>query len=307
MRRRRLSTPSGDSTGNNANKPRAGDVVGGYKVVEQIASGGMGWVYRVEHVGSGQVFAMKVLRARYAFDADVVSRFFLEADAIASLAHVNVVAVADFVDAPPWPPGFVMELLEGRTLAEALDEEGPLSVARAVGVAVAVASALAAVHDAALVHRDLKPENVFLARRDGGELVKVLDFGVAKLLDNSLDRRHQTALGRQLGTPGYMAPEQLLGTADLDNRADVYGLGVLLYEALTGRLPFDEASTQKLLRAIATVEASAPSRQRPADLDAVPPALDALVLACLKKSPADRPQSIRQVHAALASLLPPGA
>src|ERR1041384_6561044 len=128
-RQRRAPTDSAVASGEGVDgspKPKPGDVVGNYRIVEQIRSGAVGWVYKVQHTGNNELFAMKVLRSRYAFDADVVSRFFLEADAIASLEHVHVVAVADFVDAPPFPPGFVMELLEGRTLAEAIDENGPL-------------------------------------------------------------------------------------------------------------------------------------------------------------------------------------
>ncbi|OGQ24937.1 MAG: hypothetical protein A2138_12150 [Deltaproteobacteria bacterium RBG_16_71_12] len=282
--------------------PAPGDVVGDYRVLERVASGAMGRVYKVEHVTTRAVFAMKTLRGSIAFDADAVSRFFLEADAIARLTHEHVVAIVDLVDAPPWPPSFVMELLEGETLADALDREQVFSVERAVAVAVDVASALAAAHQHALVHRDLKPENVFLARGDGGRVtVKVLDFGVAKLLDGTLERKHRTAVGRQIGTPGYMAPEQLMGTAGVDQRADVYGLGILLFEMLTGRLPY-QGTVAETLMAIARKEPPAPSAARPAAAGPVPTWLDQLVLVCLKKQAAERPQTMAEVLMALGAL-----
>ena len=299
MARARRPTTGGQASKGGAPAPAPGDVVGSYRVLERIASGGMGRIYKVEHVDTHAVFAMKTLRGRYAFDADAVSRFFLEADAIASLTHVHVVAIVDLVDAPPWPPSFVMELLEGETLADALEREGPFTVERARRIAVDVAGALAAAHGKSLVHRDLKPENVFLARGAGDrETVKVLDFGIAKLLDGSLGRKHVTALGRQIGTPGYMAPEQLMGAAGVDHRADVYGIGILLFEMLTGHLPYEGTVSETLL-AIARKEPPLPSTLRPAAAGPIPAWLDELVLRCLQKQAAGRPQTMAEVLSAL--------
>ncbi len=273
--------------------------MGSYRVLERIGSGGMGRVYEVEHVATRGRFAMKTLRGRYAFDADAVSRFFLEADAIQALAHPSVVAIVDMVDAPPWPPSFVMELLDGETLADALEREAPFSVERACRIAVDVGGALAAAHAKALVHRDLKPDNVFLARdAQGREVVKVLDFGVAKLLDESIQTKHRTAVGRHIGTPGHMAPEQLMGAAGVDHRADIYCLGILLFEMLTGRLPFEGTVSEQLL-AMARKESPAPSSLAPPAPAPFPVWLDELVLGCLKKQAADRPQSMAEVLAAL--------
>lgn len=279
--------------------PAPGDVVGSYRVLARVGSGAMGRVFAVEHVTTRARYAMKTLRGGFAFDPDAVSRFFLEADAIARLTHEHVVAIVDLVDSPPWPPSFVMELLDGETLADALEREPVFAVERAVAIAADVASALAAAHAQALVHRDVKPDNVFLARTPDGRIdVKVLDFGVAKLLDDTVHRKHSTAIGRQIGTPGYMAPEQLMGTAGVDERADIYGLGILLFEMLTGRLPWVGTVAETLL-AIARTEAPAPSALRPPAAGPVPAWLDALVLRCLRKQPHERPQKMLEILAGL--------
>ncbi|MCC7071801.1 MAG: serine/threonine protein kinase [Deltaproteobacteria bacterium] len=298
VRAKRPATGGASSEGG-APIPAPGDVVGAYRVLERVGSGSMGRVFEVEHTATRARHAMKTLRGGFAFDPDAVSRFFLEADAIARLTHPNVVAIVDLVDCPPWPPSFVMELLDGETLADALEREQVFALERAVGVAAAVASALAAAHAQALVHRDVKPDNVFLALApSGGVTVKVLDFGVAKLLDDTVTRKHSTAIGRQIGTPGYMAPEQLMGSAGVDHRADIYGLGILLFEMLTGRLPWVGTVAETLL-AIARTEAPAPSTLRPRAAGPVPAWLDELVLRCLRKQPSERPQQMLEILAVL--------
>lgn len=299
MARARRPTTGGLAPKGGPPAPAPGDVVGNYRVLERIASGGMGRVYRVEHLGTRQPFAMKTLRGRFAFDSDAVSRFFLEADAIRSLAHPHVVAIVDMVDAPPWPPSFVMELLQGETVAEALERDHHFGIERACAIARDVASALVAAHDKALVHRDLKGDNVFLARSAAGaETVKVLDFGVAKLLDDSIEKKHRTAIGRQIGTPGHMAPEQLMGASGVDHRADIYGLGILLFEMVTGRLPYEGSVAEQLL-ALARKDPPAPSSLAPPGRVPFPLWLDELVLSCLKKQASERPQSMAEVLAAL--------
>ncbi len=299
MVRAKRPATGGKTNEGGAPVPAPGHVVGTYRVLARVGSGSMGRVFEVEHVATRARYAMKTLRGGFAFDPDAVSRFFLEADAIAGLTHPHVVAIVDLVDAPPWPPSFVMELLDGETLADTLDGGPLLPVDRAVAIAADVADALAAAHAHALVHRDVKPDNVFLARTpDGRATVKVLDFGVAKLLDDTVERKHSTAIGRQIGTPGYMAPEQLMGTAGVDHRADIYALGILLFEMLTGRLPWVGTVAETLL-AIARTDAPAPSTLRPRDAGPIPEWLDALVLACLRKQPHERPQRMLEVLAAL--------
>ncbi len=225
-----------------------GATLGGrYQVLALLGRGGMGTVYRVRHAVIGRTFALKVLRREIIVDPESVRRFMQEARLTASIDHENIVEVIDFgevtaVEAPALgqarQPYFVMELLEGETLAERIDRHGPLSGVELAPIGAQAAAALAAAHQRGVVHRDLKPENLFLLRRkDGSVRVKVLDFGVAKLVSGAKFTRK----GVVFGTPYYMSPEQAAG-GDIDGRADQYALGVVMYEALSGRVPFDDDS-----------------------------------------------------------------
>ena len=214
-----------------------------YRVEEVIAEGGMGTVYRVRHTKLGSAFAMKVLRRDLADDPNIADRLIEEARATAAIGHPNIVAAADFgeIDSTVLPelgklklPFFVMEHLSGYTLAELIDEVGSLSPPRIANIVSQVASALTAAHRAGIVHRDLKPDNIRLVRDDeGNELAKVVDFGVAKVIGAS----KKTQQGIVFGTPHYMSPEQGRGDA-IDQRTDIYALGVIIYECLTGEVPF---------------------------------------------------------------------
>lgn len=206
---------------------------GRYEVVAVLGEGGMGTVYKVRHVRLERFFAMKVLRQNLAEDEKLCARFIQEAKATASVRHPHVVAISDFGRVPDARPYFVMELLEGLTLSQVIRAEAPLSPVRAARIVARIARALGAAHEAGIVHRDLKPENIFLV---GGndEDVRVVDFGAALVVGG----QRLTKTGVVFGTPHFMSPEQASGQP-VDHRADVYALGVILYELCTGRVPFE--------------------------------------------------------------------
>ena len=227
------------STWDRETDPRARIIVDDrYEVLEPLGEGGMGTVYAVRHVKLDRRFAMKVLRRDLADDADLAARFLQEAKATAAIAHPSVVAITDFGTMDDGSPYFVMELLAGETLATRIRARGPLAPAAAIGIAKRIAVALSASHAANVIHRDLKPDNVFLVGKSAGkgaeEDIRIVDFGAAKIVGGS----KLTRPGIVFGTPYYMSPEQASGEA-IDGRADVYSLGVLLFEMLTGRVPFE--------------------------------------------------------------------
>ncbi len=213
-------------------------VEGRYTVGKIVGEGGMGKVYEVRHLALDRAFAMKALRADLAREGDLSERFIQEAKTTASVRHPNIVSITDFGRLPDGVPYFVMELLVGETLAKVLKAGGPIPAARAVRIIRQVAGALGAAHAAGIVHRDMKPENVFLVGGLAGGVpsddVRVVDFGAAKILGSS----RLTKTGIVFGTPHYMSPEQASGTP-VDHRADVYALGIIMYEMFTGRVPFE--------------------------------------------------------------------
>lgn len=206
-----------------------------YRLDSVIGQGAMGVVYRATHTLIGRSFAVKVLRRQHLESPDVAQRFLLEARVASSIKHPNVVDISDFGELPEGGAYYVMEMLEGRSLANAIDQSGPMSLADAGLVGLQIASGLAAAHGMGVVHRDLKPDNVFLCSpRRGVEhsLVKLLDFGIARV-----GPRRITVVGSVLGTPEYLSPEMAQGH-DVDHRADLYALGVILFELLTATVPF---------------------------------------------------------------------
>ncbi len=283
--------------------------LGSYELVRLLGEGSMGRVYEARHTKLDRRVALKLLREEQANDPGLVQRFFQEARAVNRIDHRHIVSIHDFVedkDAHGRPRAYcVMELLEGHTVAE-LVATGPLPIRRALGIAEQVCDALAAAHAVGVIHRDLKPENVLVSpREDGGDDVKVLDFGVAKLVrpDPQIPL-HQTYEGALVGTPRYMAPETAAGLP-VDFRADIYGAGCLLYEMLTGRPPFTDETFQSLMASILT--------QPPAPLGAVTqlgePVSDALadlVSACLEKAPDRRPDSAGALLTRLHAVEAPG-
>jgi len=256
----------------------------------------MGTVYLCEHSVLRRRFALKVLRPELSGDRELVERFRNEAIAASRIGQENVVDVVDFGAEEDGALYYVMEALEGRSLATLLREEGPLSVPRALALLEQVCRALAAAHSSGVVHRDVKPENVFVVRRDDAERAKVLDFGIS-LVPAERGGERLTRAGAIIGTPEYMAPEQATGEPS-DHRADVYAVGVLAYEVLTGGLPIEGATPIATLLAAQTRAPDPPSRRRPA----IPPEVDGLVLRALAKRPEDRFPSMREMAGEIARL-----
>jgi serine/threonine-protein kinase len=261
-------------------------LAGRYRVSGVIAQGGMGVVYEGAHVSVGRPVAIKVLHPRYAADPTAHARFQQEAAVAGSFGHPNIVEVFDVGALDDGTPFMVMERLQGETVSRRLQRERPLSLRLAVEVARQTLNALVATHARGILHRDLKPDNLFLVDRGGGAVrVKVLDFGVAKALYGAAGGAKLTRAGYVMGTPAYMSPEHARGDADLDGGVDLYSLGMILYETLTGRLPFAARSPMALLAEIQRASPPRPRMVRPA----VPDALDALVMQCLARDRAERP------------------
>lgn len=218
-----------------------------YRLLELLGQGGMGSVFLAEHVILSKRVAIKFLNSQYATDQEAVLRFYQEAQAAAAAGHKGIVEVHDIGQTEDGSPYLVMELLHGESLFEIMQRQGRIDVNSAVDVAVQVLSALIAVHKQGIIHRDLKPENIFVCYQpDGSELVKILDFGVSKVAASKSGAR-LTQTGIVLGTAYYMAPEQARGSRNIDHRVDVWAMGVILYEMLTGRLPFEGENYNEVL------------------------------------------------------------
>jgi serine/threonine-protein kinase len=259
-----------------------------YHLEARLGIGGMGTVYRARHLLIDRPVAVKVLNQRFVEDEAARTRFRREARAAGRLQHTNAVTVTDFGESHDGYVYLVMELLEGRTLRDVLAKEAPLDAARAVSLMLQVSAAVAAAHEAGIIHRDLKPANIFIVQRaDVPAVVKVLDFGIAKLAAEFLDEDEAmtlTQVGAMIGTPRYMSPEQCDG-AELTPASDVYSLGVILYEMLTGTVPF--SGTTPL--SIAMKHITEPPRPPSEFVSSIPPALEQVVLHTLEKNPRDRP------------------
>jgi tRNA A-37 threonylcarbamoyl transferase component Bud32 len=271
---------------------RIGDRIDGrYRVLDLIADGGMGTVFLAEHVLIKRRVAVKVLHRELAHDVLMVQRFLNEASAAGTLGHPNIVESTDMGFTPDGVPFIVFEYLDGALLTREVYRVGGMPVRRALRIATQIASALDAAHAAGIVHLDLKSDNIFLIEREGTlDHVKVLDFGIARFLDNDLDKAEVA------GTPEFMAPEQITSPAAVDERADVYALGVVLYEMLCARRPFDDDNQRALLNKI--VYETPP----PLDRD-VPEELALVIGSMLAKAPAARPASMKQVGLVLDELL----
>jgi hypothetical protein len=278
-------------------------VIGPYRVVRQLGRGGMGTVYEAIDDRIGRRVAIKLLHQQFVQDPEITRRMFNEARAANQIAHPGMALISEFGQTPEGTPYLVMEFLSGPTLRERLAGP-PLTLAEILDIATQMASTLLAVHQKGIVHRDLKPENVLLvqdASRASGVMTKILDFGVAKRLQNSpeLVTLTKTPDHRIMGTPAYMAPEQCLGAAGVDAAADVYSFGIMLYELISGQIPFSEdaALDVKLLTAHLT-KPPPPLAERVPD---VPPALAGLIERLLHKQRESRPR-IEEVLSALRQL-----
>lgn len=278
-----------------------GTLVGEYQVLDRIGEGGMGTVYSAIHPIIRKKVAIKVLAGRLANNKNAIRRFVLEARAVNDIRHPGLVDIFSFGQLNDGRHYYVMEYLAGRNLGDVLRERIYLPAAEAIPIFEEVGQALVAVHAKGIVHRDLKPENIFLLASPppGGQRAKLVDFGLAKLVEGVpaylADGGPRTAAGVNVGTPHYMSPEQCRGLK-VDARADIYSLGILLYETLTGRLPFDGPTPLDIWQAHAERPPQPPCELCP---DGISPAMNALVLRLLAKRPEDRIQNASDFCVAL--------
>jgi tRNA A-37 threonylcarbamoyl transferase component Bud32 len=274
-----------------------GDTVGNYRVAAKLGEGGMGQVFLAEHPVIGSKVAIKAVHSQYARNPEVVSRFVTEARAVNQVGHDHIVSITDFGTTAAGDFYFVMEYLQGAMLAEQIGTAFP--PVRALNIAAQIADALQASHEQGVIHRDLKPANVLLITREGTpDFVKVFDFGLAKLVGHGAPAVHHTDAGIVMGTPAYMSPEQCVGDAEVDHRCDIYALGVILFEMLTGEVPFAGEGYGEVM--FHQVNSKAPSLRTL--VPGIPAALDALVARALLKDPDQRFQSMAELRAALMEL-----
>ncbi len=283
--------------------------IGNYRIDSPIGEGGMGVVYRAEHKLLGRPAAVKVLLPEYSNNQEVVDRFFNEAKASAAAKNPGIVEIYDFGYERDGSAYIAMEYLEGEDLEQRLKRVGFLGVPQTLLLTQQIAGALAAAHHSGVIHRDLKPANIFLVADPqviGGERIKLLDFGIAKvsLANQSTEsgktgKSHQTRAHAVMGTPSYMAPEQCRGAADVDARADLYSVGCIVFEMLCGRAPFSGESAVEIMSAHLRESPPMPSELQPT----IGPQLESMILALLAKNPAERFQRAVDLERAVNMLL----
>jgi serine/threonine-protein kinase len=264
-----------------------------YEIIRRIGEGGMGAVYEARHSIIGKRVAIKVLLEKFLENEEFIARLLQEARLASSIGHQNIVDVTDFGTTRDGRAFVVMEFLEGEPLSELIMRDAPLPVERSLAIVKQVASALGAAHKKGIVHRDVKPENVYLVRRSDQDFVKVVDFGVSKAVrtqDEGSEWQRLTRTGAVLGTPLFMSPEQAAGKEDIDARADIWSAALILYESLTGELPFRGVNYLGVIAQIQTKEIQPPSALRP-ELG-IPQAVDRVVMHGLEKDRDQRYQDM---------------
>ncbi len=284
----------------------ADELVGRCKLIRQIAEGAMGSVWLAHHLGLDAPVVVKLIKADVAKHPDARARFQREARIAAQMRSAHVVQVLDFGLTAAGEPYMVMELLQGETLRARLFSVGALSPAATGALLVQVCRAMTKAHEAGLVHRDLKPDNIFLVKDVDAEVAKVLDFGIVKVPDAlAFDGVDPTTTGKLLGTPCYMSPEQAQGLSNIDFRSDLWSLGVLGYECLTGLRPFSKSLLGPLIRQITIEPIPVPSRSAPhAHLG---PAIDAWMARALSRDPLGRFSSARELARSFEHVVATGA
>jgi eukaryotic-like serine/threonine-protein kinase len=279
--------------------PLAGRFVGSYRLVRRIGIGSTGEVFLGEHPTLGKRVAIKILRPGVSEDQELVSRFFAEAQTIAHLEHPNIVELYDLSVLPDGRAYSVMEYLEGQSLARILVQRGRIPAGAALPLLLELLGALSAAHERGVIHRDVKPGNIFLAQRGPQQRVKLLDFGMAKLHGGPRSiYRPRSLPGTILGTPAYMAPEQCRG-ARVSAASDIYSVGVVLFEMLTGELPFGDLDEPRQLEA----HQHRPPQRLSYLLPYLPPSLDALCTRALEKDPEARFRSAAEMAQEIERLL----
>ena len=273
----------------------AGARLGSYKIEKVLGEGGMGFVYEATHQGLNRRCAIKILRSELSSHGHVVTRFLQEAKAVNVIDHPNIINVYDYGEAPGGDVFFVMEYLEGETLDDLMLKQGQLPLPLLIHTFTQTAKALAAAHAKQIVHRDLKPANVFVVtREDNPYFIKLLDFGIAQLRGEGEVQKGLTVAGTVMGTPDYMSPEQVSGLV-IDARTDVWAMGVMMYRAVTGRMPFLGEGFLQLAAQILTDDPPRPRELNPS----ISIELEKLIVSCMDRNVADRCQSIAELLAGL--------
>ncbi|HEY4238513.1 MAG TPA: protein kinase [Kofleriaceae bacterium] len=281
------------ASGSMAAPDLVGQVLDGrYRLIRKLGEGGMGEVYAAEHIHIEKRFAVKMLRPEIVSNKEAVQRFRQEARSSSSIGHRNIIAIEDFGELSDGRIYMCMELLNGAALNDLIVQ--PMPVDRLLNILIQTGHGLAAAHAKGIVHRDMKPENIFVTITNQGEdIPKILDFGIAKVAGND-GQNHLTRTGTIFGTPFYMAPEQALGNP-VDARTDIYAMGVIMYEVFSGSLPFQGDSFMGILTQHITSEPE-PVAQRAAKAGrSLPPGLADLVMRCMRKNPAERPQTMDEL------------
>ncbi len=283
----------------------AGDVVAGkYRIERVLGAGGMGIVVCARHLQLDDRVAIKLVHPEVVSNREVRERFLREARAAVRVKSEHVARVIDVGELPGGAPFMVLEYLEGESLDTTLASQGPLPLPTTVDYILQACEAIAEAHALGIVHRDLKPANLFLTRRaDGSSCVKVLDFGISKETAPEAPSLSLTRTQQVLGSPYYMSPEQLTSSRSVDARSDVWALGVVLFELLTGTLPFSGETTAALAVEITTAEPASVRARRPE----LPPGIEAAIRGCLEKDREKRHASVAALARALAPFAPPGA
>ncbi len=273
-----------------------GQTIGNYMLTAKLGEGGMGVVYLAEHPVIGRKVAMKAIHPELLRNPEVVSRFVTEAKSVNQIGNEHIVDIHDFGTTPDGEFYFIMEFLQGEALVDRMKRAAPLDLGRALAIAAQVADALGASHHHGIIHRDLKPENIFLITKGHAvDFVKVLDFGLAKLTLGDDKVSHKTRTGSVMGTPYYMAPEQCEGKANIDHRADIYSLGVILFEMLTGKVPFGGEGYGEIIVKHITAAVPSPRAINPR----LPASIESIILRALAKPREERFQTMEEFGAAL--------
>lgn len=279
-----------------------GTIVGGkYRIDGFLGTGGMGVVLSATHLELDAPVAIKIVRDDFAANEAIVSRLLFEARAVARMQSVHVVRVLDVARLPNGAPYVVMEKLRGSDMAALLEQRGAIPVAEAIGFLLQACEGLIEAHGLGIVHRDLKPENLFLAVTPEGVVLKILDFGISKDISSTIREGRRTTLtkgGAAIGSPSYMAPEQIRAEPNLDSRADIWSLGTILFELLTGRCPFEADTVAVMYQKVLTEDPPSLTELVP---DA-PPELNTIIRLCLQKDADDRFQTVQELAMALRGL-----
>jgi serine/threonine-protein kinase len=269
-----------------------------YRLDQLLEVGGMGAVYVGTHTKLQKQVAIKVLRRELAQIPDMIERFQREAIAASRIGHENIVNVSDLGTGRDGSPFLVMEFLNGHTLGARIRQGGAMSIPTACAIAREILSAVSAAHQAGIIHRDLKPENVFIVRGTRGESIKILDFGISRVIEaqgESAGEHRLTYTGQVMGTPYYMAPEQAAGRSDIGGAVDVYATGVILYEMLSGKVPFEAGNYNTIIFKVLAGQYEPLSKQ----LTGVPPQLEAIVSCAMSLQPEARFASADEFGAVL--------